>query len=160
MYGERLIGFDRYSFCSENLSLEHIQRLSRDNRSSSDVKRFDPTLLDKTWGKDHFIDVSDFESPVDFLERGIGYYMEKDGETIGAAYSSLVCSTGIEVSLLSRKNTGDRVLQRHSQHHLLQWCLQNDMDAHWDAANPESRKLAEKLGYVPTGSYRAHYLSA
>ena len=160
MYGERLIGFDRYSFSSESLSLEHIQRLARDNRSSPDVKRFDSALLEKTWGKDHFIDVSDFESPADFLDRGIGYYMEKDGETIGAAYSSLVCSTGIEVSLFVSEEHRRQGIATALSAHLLQWCLQNNIDAHWDAANPESCKLAEKLGYVSIGSYRAHYLSA
>ena len=32
------------------------------------------------------------------------------------------------------------------------------MEAHWDAANPESYRLAEKLGYVAVGTYHAHFL--
>lgn len=160
MYGERLIGFERYSFSSEHLSLENIQTLSRDNKPAAEVKRFDSALLDRTWGKDHFIDVSDFESPADFLKRGIGYYAEKNGEIIGAAYSSLVCSTGIEVSLFVAEEHRRQGIATALSAHLLQWCLQNNMDAHWDAANPESCKLAEKLGYVSTGSYKAYYLKA
>jgi GNAT superfamily N-acetyltransferase len=160
MYGERFVGFDRYSFSSEYLSLEHIQMLSQDNKSSVDVKRFDSALLDRVWGKDHFIDVSDFESPADFLERGIGYHAEKNGEVIGAAYSSLVCGAGIEVSLFVSEEHRRQGIATALSAHLLQWCLQNDMDAHWDAANPESCKLAEKLGYISTGSYKAYYLKA
>lgn len=160
MYGERLVGFDRYSFSSGHLSLERIRMLIDDNKFPMDVKRFDSALLNGTWGKDHFIDISDFESPADFLERGIGYCAEKDGEVIGAAYSSLVCSTGIEVSLFVAEEHRRQGIATALSAHLLQWCLQNDMDAHWDAANPESCKLAEKLGYVPTGSYRAYYLKA
>lgn len=160
MYGERFVGFDRYSFSSGHLSLEHIRMLIDDNKFPMDVKCFDSALLNGIWGKDHFIDISDFESPADFLERGIGYCAEKDGEVIGAAYSSLVCSTGIEVSLFVAEEHRRQGIATALSAHLLQWCLQNDMDAHWDAANPESCKLAEKLGYVPTGSYSAYYLKA
>lgn len=160
MYGESFAGFDRYSFSSEHLSLDHIQMLSRNNRLSVNVKRFDSALLERVWGSDHFIDVSDFESPTDFLERGIGYYAEKDGDIIGASYSSLVCSTGIEVSLFISEDYRRRGIATVLSAHLLLWCLQNNMDAHWDAANPESCKLAEKLGYVSVGSYKAYYLKA
>jgi GNAT superfamily N-acetyltransferase len=159
MYGERFIGFDRYSFSSEYVSLDHIQELCRDRENFASIKRFDSTLLAQTWGKDHFIDVSDFESPDDFLERGIGYYAEKNGEIIGAAYSSLVCSTGIEVSLFVAEEYRRQGIATALSAQLLQWCLQNNMDAHWDAANHESCKLAEKLGYTSNGRYRAYYLS-
>lgn len=160
VYGERLVGFDRYSFSSEHLSRDHIQKLCRDYAGSSTIKRFDSALLAQTWGRDHFIDVSDFESPEDFLERGIGYCAEKDGEIIGAAYSSLVCNTGIEVSLFVAEEHRRQGIATALSAHLLQWCLQNNMDAHWDAANPESCKLAEKLGYIPAGSYQAYYIKA
>lgn len=41
---------------------------------------------------------------------------------------------------------------------LLCWCLERGLEAHWDAANPESCALALKLGYQPLGSYLAYYL--
>jgi hypothetical protein len=43
---------------------------------------------------------------------------------------------------------------------LIQWCLENNMEPHWDAANPESCKLAEKLGYISKGKYQAYYLES
>jgi GNAT superfamily N-acetyltransferase len=159
VYGERFVGIDRYCFSSERLSLKHIQMFCRDHNSSFEIKRFDSHLMDRTWGKDHFVDVSDFESPADFLERGIGYYAEKDGRIIGAAYSSLVCNAGIEISLFVAEEHRRQGVATLLSAHLLQWCLQNNMDAHWDAANPASCKLAEKLGYIPCGSYKAYYLS-
>jgi predicted GNAT family acetyltransferase len=41
---------------------------------------------------------------------------------------------------------------------LLSWCLEHNLEPHWDAANPESCRLASKLGYKFMGSYEAHYL--
>jgi len=38
---------------------------------------------------------------------------------------------------------------------LLRDCLARNIDANWDAANPESCRLALKLGYQPLGSYTA-----
>lgn len=160
IYGERLIGFDRYSFSSNRLSLEHLQKLIQGLDVSLNVKKFDALLLERTWGQEHFIDVPDFESPIDFMERGIGFYVERNSEIIGAAYSSLVCSTGIEVSLFVEESYRRKGVATALSAHLLQWCLQNNMDAHWDAANIESCNLAEKMGYTPAGSYKAYYLSA
>lgn len=157
-YGERFFKIERYSFSSSNLSLKHAAELCQASKFAGDVMRMDATLLERLKGQDHFIDVSDFESPADFEERGIGFYIEQDGKVIGAAYSSLVCSTGIEVSLFVeeayRRQGAATVLSAN----LIRRCLEHSMDAHWDAANPESCSLAEKLGYTATGSYQAYFL--
>jgi len=99
LYGEKLISFDRYSFSTACLSMEHLEKLCQGSKFSKDVKQMDASLIARVWGQDHFIDVSDFESPADFIGRGIGYCVEKSGKIIGAAYSSLVCSKGIEISI-------------------------------------------------------------
>ncbi|MBN2081294.1 GNAT family N-acetyltransferase [bacterium] len=38
-------------------------------------------------------------------------------------------------------------------------CLARGLDPHWDAANEESCRRAEKLGYMPAGEYRAYFLN-
>lgn len=156
LYGKRLITFERYSFSSANLSLENLQQLCQS--SVHNIKQMDIALLEKVCGQDHFIDISDFDSSSDFIGRGIGYYAEKNGEVIGAAYSSLVCNQGIEISLFVSDDHRRQGVATVLAAHLARWCLENNMDAHWDAANPESCKLAEKLGYIPTGTYQAYYL--
>jgi predicted GNAT family acetyltransferase len=118
----------------------------------------DIAMLEKVWGQDHFIEISDFDSVSDFIGRGIGYYAEKNGEVIGAAYSSLVCNQGIEISLFVSDDYRRQGIATALSANLVRWCLENNMDAHWDAANLESCKLAEKLGYIPAGEYQAYYL--
>jgi GNAT superfamily N-acetyltransferase len=157
LYGERLVAFERYSYSSKNLSIEHLHQLCQ--TSIHDIRPMDIALLEKVWGRDHFIDISDFDSPSDFLERGIGYYAGKNGEVIGAAYSSLVCNQGIEISLFVSEDHRRKGVAAALSANLIKRCLENNMDAHWDAANPESCRLAEKLGYVPAGNYEAYCLS-
>lgn len=158
LYTERFVAIERYGFSSEGLSVEYLQKLGEASRFAQNVKRMDTALLMQIRGQDHFIDISDFESPDDFSERGIGFYADVNGEIIGAAYSSLVCSTGIEISLFVEDKYRRQGVATVLSANLVRWCLENNMDAHWDAANPESCKLAEKLGYVPLGTYQAYYL--
>lgn len=157
-YGERFIKIERYSFSSEKISIEALKKLCEASIFAKDVKRMDAALVERVSGQEHFIDVSDFESAADFEERGIGFYVEKDGKIIGAAYSSLVCSTSIEVSLFVEEEYRRQGIATVLSANLVYWCLEHGMDAHWDAANLESCNLAEKLGYVSVGSYQAYYL--
>lgn len=157
-YGERFIEIERYSFSSKKISIEHVMELCQSSAFAKDVKRMDAALVERVSGQEHFIDVSDFESSADFEGRGIGFYVEKDGKIIGAAYSSLVCTTSIEVSLFIEEEYRRQGIATVLSANLVHWCLEHGVDAHWDAANLESCKLAEKLGYVPTGSYQAYYL--
>ena len=158
MYGERLTGFDRYSFSSESVSAQHLERLVRESPFAEEVRRMDLSFVSSLWGVDHFIDLSDFGSPEDFVQRGVGFYVEVNGEVVGGAFSSLVCAEGIEVSLFvcedhRRQGIGTALAGR-----LVKWSVDNNARANWDAANPESCRLAEKLGYTPRGQYTAYYL--
>lgn len=158
LYAERFVSFERYSFSSARLSLEHLKKLCQSSRHADKVKRMDAALLQRLQGQEHFIDVSDFESPADFWKRGIGFYIGKDEDVLGAAYSSLVCSTGIEISLFVAEEHRRQGIATALSANLVRWCLEHDMDVHWDAANSESCTLAEKLGYIATGPYQAYFL--
>ena len=160
MYGERLVGFDRCSFSSEHISAEHLDHLCKISAFRKDVRRMDLAFVAQLWGQEHFVDLSDFDSAEDLLQRGIGFYLEKHGTVVGAAYSSLVCSKGIEVSLFVLEDYRRQGIATILSSRLLKWCIKNNAEANWDAANPASCKLAVKLGYFQTGEYQAYYLKA
>jgi GNAT superfamily N-acetyltransferase len=158
MYGERLVGFERHSYSSQQISVEHLDRLCSSLEFGQDVKRMDLMFAAPLWNQDHFVDLSAFDSAEDFVERGIGFYLERNGTAVGAAYSSLVCSLGIEVSLFVSEEYRRRGIATALASRLLKWCVENQARANWDAANLESCRLAEKLGYIPAGTYQAYYL--
>jgi L-amino acid N-acyltransferase YncA len=76
---------------------------------------------------------------------------------VGIAYSSLVYSQGIEVSIYVAETHRRQGIATSLAASLLLACLQRRLHPNWDAANPESVKLAEKLGYHHTGSYEAYF---
>ncbi len=157
-HGDKLIELERYSFSSASLSADHLRGLYRDSPFCNQICMIDQALAASLWGQEHFIDLSSYESPEDFLTRGIGFYVARGDKVVAAAYAALVCSTGIEVSLFVVDKYRRQGMATALSSRLLLWCLENGMDAHWDAANPESARLAKKLGYVPTGQYQAYFL--
>jgi len=158
IYGVHLKSFPRYSFSSTQLSPEHLTQLLE---RSPFRERIIPVSLDlameATERPEGYLDLSDFDSVSDFVERGFGYTLLADGKTVGVAYSSLVCSQGIEVSVYveeayRRQGAATALCSR-----LLLECLRHNLRPNWDAANPESIKLAQKLGYLYLESYDAYY---
>jgi len=157
-YKEGLRPFDRYRFSAAQLSLEHLQTCRASTPFDQLIQRMQLPLAQEFWGQEHFIDLSDYDSPADFIQRGIGYTFSQQNNVVGAAYASLVCSRGIEVSIFVEDNYRRQGLATALASHLLGWCLEHNLEPHWDAANPESCSLAMKLGYKALGSYEAHYL--
>jgi len=157
MYGERLLAMERHSFSSEHLSLAHLDHVCQAVLAKATIKRIDLDAFKRLQGPDGFFDISEFDSAQDFLERGIGFYAETS-RLAGVAYSSLVCSKGIEVSIFVVERYRRQGIAAALACHLLRWCLLNGLDPHWDAANLPSCHLAEKLGYTATGTYRAYYV--
>jgi GNAT superfamily N-acetyltransferase len=159
IHGEKLISMPRYSFSSERLSLEHVERLLGASKYRERVRRMGAAVAAAVRDDpEHWLDLSGFDSGEDFMERGCGFFLEDENEMIGAAWSSLVCSKGIEVSIYVMPAHRTRGVATALTSGLLTHCLERGVDPHWDAANPESCTLAEKLGYVYTGSYDAYVL--
>lgn len=158
-HSDRLCPFPRYSFSAERLSRERLASLGDHSPYQDAVERIDlATAAQVRQEPDSFVDLTDFDSPEDFIARGIGYCVRAGGKIVGAAYSSLVCSQGIEVSLFVEPEHRRKGMATVLASHLLSTCLEHGMEPHWDAANPESCELAEKLGYIPAGTYTAYYL--
>lgn len=148
------------SYSSEHLSLEHLDRLLDGSQFREAIRRVDASLAARVQGGEWgFLDISAFESAQDFEARGIGFCVMASDTMLGVAYSSLVCSKGIEVSIVVSERHRQRGMATALACVLLKYCLQDHLDPHWDAANRPSCALAEKLGYVPSGTYRAHYLT-
>ena len=159
IHGEKLTAFSRYSFSSEDLSVDHLDHLLANSPFKDTIKQIDKTIATQALKEpDGIVDITEFDSAEDFTKRGIGFCLMNNKSMIAAAYSSLVCSKGIEVSMFVFPEHRRKKIATALGSKLLQWCLEHNTDANWDAANPESCKLAEKLGYVYTETYDAYFL--
>lgn len=158
MFGEQLVAFPRYSFSAARLDEAHLERVIAGSPQRERPVAVDATLLAPLAGQaDGFLDLSDFASPDDFLARGLGYVALDGDKVMGVAYSSLVCSRGIEVSLFVDEPYRRQGLATALAGRLSLDCVRLGLRPNWDAANLESCALAEKLGYTASGTYEAYY---
>jgi GNAT superfamily N-acetyltransferase len=155
IFAEQAKPIKRYTYASESLSSNYLKNLASANPNTAHIRQMDAELVS---GGIPFLEIGAFDSPGDFTERGIGFCMMRDGNSIGVAYSSLVCSDGIEVSIVVDPEHHRQGIATALSCQLLLWCLDHHLAPHWDAANEESCNLAEKLGYSKQGEYTAYYL--
>ena len=158
IYGDRLKPFTRYSFSTAKLSIEQVVGIFDGSKHREHIIPIDVELATRLAEiPDTYFEIADFDSIQDFIQRGMGFVVT-DGDTLmGVAYSSLVCSTGIEVSIYIDESYRQQGLATALGSRLVLECLRQSLRPNWDAANPESCKLAQKLGYVFTEAYDAYY---
>lgn len=103
--------------------------------------------------------MSQFESIDDFIDRGIGYAILHDGKIVSAATSFSIYDEGIEIEIATNSDYRKKGLATIVASALILDCLDKGKYASWDGANPESVKLAEKLGYILKESYDTYFIN-
>jgi len=158
IHGTSLLEFSRCSFAADGLSLGYLEKLLDRSKFRDAIEPIDVRLASQfRRDSESYVDISAFDSAEDFVSRGIGFCLQVRERVVAAAFSSLVCSKGIEVSIFVEPEYRERGVATALGSRLVMYCLEWGLEPHWDAANLESCKLAEKLGYRRSGTYMAYY---
>ena len=148
----------RCSFCRNDEAFDRsaLERIADDVPQGVTVVPIGQELYEKALGNSWSRDwCSCFRSAQDYLSRGVGFAALHRGELIGGASSYLSCSDGIEIQVDTRSDWRRRGIAAACSARLILHCLQRGVHPGWDAANPASAALAQKLGYLPAGEYTA-----
>ena len=153
-YPDNIQTFTRYSFGHASLNKAHLQSLIDQHPLKDQVQQLDEQMaleLSKDeWGQYHFMN---YNSPRHFIQKGIGYGVIVANTIAAACTSALVCSTGIELNIITDPRFRKKGLATLVAARLILDCLEKGLEPHWDAANMVSKDLALKLGYTLTGEY-------
>ena len=106
-----------------------------------------------SWGRDLCSQFPTFEA---YERDGIGFVVVRDGEVLSGASSYSVYDGGIEIEIDTREDCRRRGLAAACAARLILACLDRGWYPTWDAANPASAALAEKLGYRVARAYAAY----
>lgn len=158
IFGAQLRPFTRYSFASDRLDRAYLEALLNQSSYREFLVPLNTELTARLVQQpESYLEISDFDSVQDFMERGLGFAILDHDHVMGVAYSSLVCSRGIEVSIYVEEPYRQQGVATAVGSNLVLECLNNHRRPNWDAANPESCKLAKKLGFVFVEAYNAYY---
>ena len=154
--------FDRYRFEKNPVHLDrtHLQNLLSTLPEGFEIKKVDKKIVNAPTFHEVSEDfVSQFDSIDDFIDRGIGYAILHDGKIVSAATSFSIYDEGIEIEIATNSDYRKKGLATIVASALILDCLDKGKYASWDGANPESVKLAEKLGYILKESYDTYFIN-
>lgn len=157
--GDRVEPTPRVSFTPDGLAAGHLDGLVASSPHRDRLQPLGTALAAApAAGPDGWLDLDGFVSPADFAARGFGFAVI-DGDAVhGAAWTSLAWRRGIEVSVFVEPAQRRQGIATVAAAALVRESLARGLRPSWDAANPESCRLAERLGYVRTGTYLARFL--
>ena len=100
--------------------------------------------------------MSNYGSREAFLEKGLGVVALFGGALVAGASSFSTYSGGIEIEVDTRQDHRRKGLATACAARLILACLDRGWYPSWDAQNPWSLALAEKLGYHFDRGYTAY----
>ena len=102
------------------------------------------------WSRDF---VREFGTDRAYAACGLGVLLMLDGRAVAGASSYVAYPGGIEIQVQTRDGYEGRGLATVASAQLILRAHECGLEVSWDAANPASAHLAEKLGYRPAGAY-------
>ncbi|MFX1283570.1 MAG: GNAT family N-acetyltransferase [Promethearchaeota archaeon] len=155
----------RTELSAKKISLQSIRRLL-----SSSPEGFQLNMVDVEVAKqilcqkfsDHFVGlINYFGSPEKLVEEGIGFCLIHESEKIASLVmgfkASLPITQSVELDIATHPDYRGRGFATLVSAKLIEYLLKKGIEPHWDAANPLSVGLAQKLGFTDPDPYRCYY---
>ncbi len=149
-WGERVQKRLRYAIKKEKdvFDRERLQRFIDALPPEYELTLFDADVCAlsqaESWSRDF---CSCFQGIDDFLRRGLGVAILKDGELVSGASSYTIYHGGIEIEIDTKPDYRERGLATVCGARLILEALDRGLYPSWDAFDLRSVALAEKLGY-------------
>ena len=104
---------------------------------------------------DGLIDFPNYPTPEDFLNRGIGFIIERNGEIVSGCTAYAVGGGKFDISVTTRQEHQRRGLAQAVAARMILYCLQEGIEPCWDAPSEAGGNLGKKLGYTYARPYTA-----
>ena len=139
---------------------KRLEKLAATLPAGYEMRRIDGDFYDRCLNEPLFTDgVCHFGSKAAYLEEGRGFVVLKDGAPVAMASSYTVYGEGIEIEIDTLEPERRKGLATALAATLILSCLNDGLYPSWDAANMDSVRLAEKLGYEFSHEYPCYAVS-
>ena len=104
--------------------------------------------------------VYNYHSLEEFVERGVGFGVEREGRFVSGCSSFAMGSRSLEFEVQTHRDFRGRGLAAACAAAMIEYCLESGLEPCWDAHNDISAALAAKLGFVEPAPYTAYEVAA
>lgn len=162
VYGERAAKVTRYAMKKEADVFDErkLSSLAQSVSKGFTLRMIDRELFEDCrkhdWSRDFVSLYSDYE---EYREKGLGVVALADGRPVSGASSYSRYREGIEIEIDTKAEHRRQGLAAACGARLILECLDRGLYPSWDAQNPWSVALAEKLGYHFDHEYTAYEIN-
>lgn len=154
LYKNKIYKLERYSIKKEvKFDLLKLRQYAQNISKEFTIKRIDDNL-EKRIKDENFIAITD-----DYKKYGIGFCCLNNDKIIGVASSNIFYKDGIEVNIKVKEDYRRKGIATALASKLIIACLEENKKVSWDAANMNSVKLAQKLGFQYDSTYNIYTFS-
>jgi RimJ/RimL family protein N-acetyltransferase len=137
-----------------DFDLDLLQRYIDALPPGFEMIRFDKRMYDAAMSADWSKEFCEtFDSAEDYLKRGFGFAVLKDGEFVSGTSTMTVYDGGTELQVATREDFRRKGLALPCAAAMVKACAERNIRPCWDAANETSKHMALKLGYEYEGIY-------
>lgn len=162
VYGKKAKKVSRYAMKKESDVFDKVKLKAFSESLKSDfvLRMIDKEMFDdcrrQNWSRDFVSMFADYD---EYREKGLGVVALKNGELVSGASSYSSYQGGIEIEIDTKEEYRRRGLATACGAKLILECLERGLYPSWDAQNPWSVVLAEKLGYHLECVYTAYEIN-
>ncbi len=154
IYYNDIIKSQRYSIKKDVLfDIDKLKEMSNDLESGFKIIKIDEILANRI-KKEKFINITN-----NYKKYGIGFCCIYNNEIVGVASSNIFYKDGIEVNIKVNEQYRRKGIATAMVSNLILECLEQNKKISWDAANINSVRLAEKLGFKYDSTYNIYSFS-
>lgn len=154
LYYNDIIKSQRYSIKKDVLfDIDKLKEMSNDLENDFKIIKIDEILANRI-KKENFINITD-----NYKKYGIGFCCIYNNKIVGVASSNIFYKDGIEVNIKVDEQYRRKRIATAMASNLILECLKQNKKISWDAANMNSLRLAEKLGFKYDSTYNIYSFS-
>lgn len=153
IYGHNITKFERYSIKKNpEFDIQKLQNFSQLVPENYIIKKIDQEIATKI-KEEKYMNIAD-----DYEKFGVGYCCLYHHEIVGVASSNIIYQDGIEVNIKVSEEHQRKGIATALASNLILECIKENKKISWDAANINSVRLAEKLGFEYDSKYDVYKL--
>ena len=153
--------YTRYAIRKDTeFDMENLRSIAASLPAGYGIRKIDSEIYGMCLEEPLFEDcVKHFGSEERYFELGRGMAVMKDGRPVSVCSSYTSFRDGIEIEVDTLEEERRKGLAAAVSASLILSCLDDGLYPSWDAANPASVHLAEKLGYEFSHEYHCYAIS-
>lgn len=150
-YPEKYVPMQWTSLSSKLIEIKTVQQLKHKLPTKFTVKRIDKTIAKQLFEERVLIYRTYDKSSEKFVEEGVGFCIYDEDKVASVINSMAIYNNKLKGNIETIEQYRGIGLATCVAAHLVEYCLDNNIDYQWEATNKASIAVAKKLGFVEEG---------